>query len=130
MAKCEVCENEYDKAFEVVVAGKHHTFDSFEFAIHVLAPVCPHCHCRGVGHGVEADGQIFCCAHCARIAGKTQLKDRAYLAQPGCAVALEELFRGAFEDDAMPADKRESSSSVCVDQQRLRRQPLGEILSA
>ena len=27
MAKCEVCENEYDKAFEVVVAGKHHTFD-------------------------------------------------------------------------------------------------------
>src|SRR5438552_19055090 len=28
MATCEVCENEYDKAFEVVVAGKHHTFDS------------------------------------------------------------------------------------------------------
>jgi hypothetical protein len=30
MATCEVCENEYDKAFEVIVAGKHHTFDSFE----------------------------------------------------------------------------------------------------
>jgi hypothetical protein len=30
MAKCEVCENEYDKAFDVVVAGKQHTFDSFE----------------------------------------------------------------------------------------------------
>jgi hypothetical protein len=26
---------------------------------------------------VEADGQVFCCAHCARTAGKTQLKDRA-----------------------------------------------------
>jgi hypothetical protein len=25
---------------------------------------------------VEADGQIFCCVHCARTAGKTQLKDR------------------------------------------------------
>ena len=76
MAKCEVCENDYDKAFEVIVAGKHHTFDSFECAIHALAPVCPHCNCRVVGHGVEADGQIFCCVHCARTAGKTQLKDR------------------------------------------------------
>src|SRR5512133_3647871 len=76
MATCEVCENEYDKAFEVIVAGKHHTFDSFECAIHALAPVCPHCNCRIVGHGVEADGQIFCCVHCARTAGKTTLKDR------------------------------------------------------
>jgi len=76
MATCEVCENEYDKAFEVIVAGKHHIFDSFECAIHALAPVCPHCHCRVVGHGVEANGQIFCCVHCARTAGKTQLKDR------------------------------------------------------
>ena len=76
MARCEVCENEYDKAFEVIVADKHHTFDSFECAIHALAPVCPHCHCRIVGHGVEADGQIFCCVQCARTAGKTQLKDR------------------------------------------------------
>jgi hypothetical protein len=37
MATCEGCENEYDKAFEVIVAGKHHTFDSFECAIHALA---------------------------------------------------------------------------------------------
>jgi hypothetical protein len=78
MATCEVCENEYDKAFEVIVAGKHHTFDSFECAIHALAPVCPHCQCRVVGHGVEANGQIFCCVHCARTAGKTELKDRVW----------------------------------------------------
>jgi hypothetical protein len=76
MAKCEVCENDYDKAFEVVVGGKHHTFDSFECAIHALAPVCPHCNCRVIGHGVEQDGKIFCCVNCARTAGKTQLKDR------------------------------------------------------
>ena len=75
-ATCEVCENEYDKAFEVIVAGKHHTFDSFECAIHALAPVCPHCHCRVVGHGVEQEGKIFCCVHCARSGGKTDLKDR------------------------------------------------------
>jgi hypothetical protein len=30
-----------------------------------------------VGHGVEADGQVFCCAHCAEHAGVTGLKDRA-----------------------------------------------------
>jgi hypothetical protein len=76
MATCEVCLNEYDKACEVVVGGQHHTFDSFECAIHALAPVCAHCNCRIVGHGVEADGQIFCCIHCARKSGKTQLKDR------------------------------------------------------
>jgi hypothetical protein len=76
MPTCEVCENEYDKAFEVVVAGERHIFDSFECAIHALAPVCPHCSCRIVGHGVEADGKIFCCVHCARASGTTQLKDR------------------------------------------------------
>jgi len=76
MATCEVCENEYDKAFEVIVAGKHHTFDSFECAIHALAPVCLHCQCRIVGHGVEQGGKIFCCVHCARSGGQTQLKDR------------------------------------------------------
>jgi hypothetical protein len=76
MPTCEVCENDYDKAFEVVVGGERHIFDSFECAIHALAPVCPHCNCRIVGHGVEADGQIFCCVHCARASGTTQLKDR------------------------------------------------------
>jgi len=35
----EVCENDYDKAFEMVLRGERHIFDSFECAIHVLAPV-------------------------------------------------------------------------------------------
>jgi len=77
MAVCEVCGNDYDKAFVVSAGGEEHTFDSFECAIHALAPECPHCHCRVVGHGVEADGQIFCCAHCAEHAGAFGLKDRA-----------------------------------------------------
>jgi hypothetical protein len=76
MATCEVCKNEYDKTFEVIVAGKRHTFDSFECAIHALVPICPHCHCRVVGHGGEQGGKIFCCVHCARSAGQTQLKAR------------------------------------------------------
>jgi hypothetical protein len=78
MATCEVCGNEYDKAFTVVEAnGEEHTFDSFECAIHALAPACIHCGCRVVGHGVEEGDQIFCCAHCAKLAGVTTLRDHA-----------------------------------------------------
>ena len=77
MARCDVCGNDYDKAFEVSVAGATHTFDSFECAIHRLAPVCEHCGCKVVGHGVEASGRFFCCAHCARHAGVQSVRDRA-----------------------------------------------------
>ena len=77
MARCEVCDNDYDKAFTVTKGDESHTFDSFECAIHALAPVCPHCHCRVIGHGVEHDGEVFCCAHCAQQEGVTGLRDRA-----------------------------------------------------
>ena len=36
MQKCELCGNEYDKAFTISQAGKTHVFDSFEGAIQVL----------------------------------------------------------------------------------------------
>ncbi len=74
MATCEVCGNDYDKTFEVVKEGATHVFDSFECAIHALAPKCEHCGCRVVGHGVEADGRIFCCGHCAEHSGETGLR--------------------------------------------------------
>ena len=77
MAQCEVCGNEYDKSFEVVLASKSHTFDSFECAISALAPKCTHCGCRIIGHGVEADSAVYCCANCARRAGENQIRDRA-----------------------------------------------------
>jgi hypothetical protein len=77
MATCEVCGNEYDKAIQVTKDGQEHVFDSFECAIHALAPVCAHCDCRIVGHGVEADGTLYCCAHCARESGTAELRDRA-----------------------------------------------------
>ena len=76
MKRCEVCGNEYDKAFEVVMGGESHTFDSFECAIAALAPHCAHCDCRIIGHGVEAAGTIYCCAHCAQTAGVSELQDR------------------------------------------------------
>jgi hypothetical protein len=77
MATCEVCGNEYDKAFQVVRGDETHTFDSFECAINAIAPTCEHCGVRVVGHGVEADGSIYCCAHCAERSGVGSLADRA-----------------------------------------------------
>lgn len=76
MAKCEVCGNEYDKAFQIVQAGRTHTFDSFECAIHALAPQCAHCGVRIIGHGLETNGQFYCCAHCASQSGVRGLVDR------------------------------------------------------
>ena len=60
MAKCEACGNDYDKAFQGVKNGKTHTFDSFEGAIHALAPTCDHCGIRIVGHGLEKAGTFYC----------------------------------------------------------------------
>ena len=77
MARCETCGNEYDKAFQVSKAGRRYTFDSFECAIQSLAPTCEHCGCRIIGHGVEANGSLYCCAHCASQQGVTELQDRA-----------------------------------------------------
>ena len=76
MATCEVCGNDYDKSFDVVQDGETHTFDAFECAIHALAPVCGQCGVKVVGHGVEAQGAIYCCAHCAAGAGATGVADR------------------------------------------------------
>jgi hypothetical protein len=75
--QCETCGNDYDKAFQVTMNGQSHTFDSFECAIEKLAPHCGHCRQRIIGHGVENDSHMFCCAHCASAQGQHELKDRA-----------------------------------------------------
>jgi hypothetical protein len=77
MKPCEVCGNEYDKNFEVTMNGTSHVFDSFECAIHALAPTCSHCSCRIIGHGIEAAERFYCCANCARSAGVGGTRDRA-----------------------------------------------------
>ena len=77
MPKCEVCGNEYDKAFELIAAGARHTFDSLECAIQAIAPICEHCQCRVIGHGVEVGGHFYCCAHCGRTASAADVRDRA-----------------------------------------------------
>ncbi len=76
MEVCEVCGNDYDKTMEIFVGDRTHVFDSFECAIHALAPRCGHCGCTIVGHGIESDSVFYCCAHCAHAAGVQQAVDR------------------------------------------------------
>lgn len=76
MAVCEVCGNDYDKAFQVVMRGETHVYDSFECAIYALAPVCGNCGVKIIGHGMEANGRFYCCAHCASQLGVDELQDR------------------------------------------------------
>ena len=77
MAQCEVCGNDYDKPFQVVTQDGTHVFDSFECAIQRLAPTYRHYGCRVIGHGVEAEGTVYCCANCALAAGVVGMRDRA-----------------------------------------------------
>jgi hypothetical protein len=77
MARCDVCGNDYDKTLHVTQGGRSMTFDSFECAIQAMAPHCAHCDCRVIGHGIEAHGKVYCCAHCAKQSGVKGIKDRA-----------------------------------------------------
>ena len=77
MPTCEVCGNDYDEAMEISLAGgPTRTFDSFERAIHAITPRCAHCGIAIIGHGHEAGGSMYCCAHCARESGHAELADR------------------------------------------------------
>lgn len=78
MAECSVCGNEYEGAFTLTPAGgEQWTFDSFECAIHAIAPRCGHCECTVIGHGVHAGGVTYCCSHCARAVTGADMADRS-----------------------------------------------------
>jgi hypothetical protein len=69
MARCETCGNDYDRPIAITLNGESHLFDSFECAIHALAPTCGRCGVRVLGHGVQDAAHIYCGASCARGAG-------------------------------------------------------------
>jgi hypothetical protein len=52
---CEICGNDYDKTFEVIVGNERHVVDSFQCAIQALAPQCPH----QVTRTAQASSDIF-----------------------------------------------------------------------
>lgn len=74
---CDTCGNSYDKTFTVRTEDATGMFDSFECAVQLMAPACTNCGCRILGHGVESEGAMYCCAHCARKEGEHELVDRA-----------------------------------------------------
>ncbi len=41
-----------------------------------MAPTCGHCGTRIIGHGIEAGGSMYCCAHCAEVSGVEGARDR------------------------------------------------------
>jgi len=80
MATCDTCGNVYEETFQLTMKGRSYDFDSFECAIHALAPECDHCGCRILGHGVQNGDTMLCCAHCATEAGVTGLIDHTLAA--------------------------------------------------
>jgi hypothetical protein len=77
MAKCESCGNEYEPSMQITLDGQTFHFDCFECAIEILAPLCKHCGTKILGHGVQAEGEVYCCGHCARAEGHAQIRDSA-----------------------------------------------------
>ena len=77
MSKCSTCGNDYDQAFSVTTAsGEEYVFDSIECAAAKVAPRCVNCGTTVLGHGVQDESHVFCCAHCARMAGTSGTSDR------------------------------------------------------
>jgi nitrite reductase/ring-hydroxylating ferredoxin subunit len=72
-------------------ADKTLTFDSFECAIHAMAPRCAHCQCHVIGHGIEAGGAIYCSAHCAKHQSSTQECRTQYYSHVGPYLRMSRL---------------------------------------
>jgi hypothetical protein len=117
MAMCEVCGNNYDRAFTVTLAGRAHSFDCFECAIHALAPRCAHCGCPVIGHGVEQGETIYCCDHCARHAAHSepaQGGQREYIVyRHGWSEANQDPARGLPEKMAVARVRAASPEEAC-----------------
>ena len=56
--------------------GETHTFDQLRMRDARAGAGVSHCGVRIAGHGVEQNGRIFCCAHCAEEERADGLRDR------------------------------------------------------
>jgi hypothetical protein len=70
-ATCVTCGSATDEPLRISYHGQTRDFCCFECAIAPLAPECPHCRCKVIGHGsYGSDGRTYCCGHCAEEAGR------------------------------------------------------------
>lgn len=94
MAVCDTCGHDDDAAFTITRGGKTATFDSFECAIHAMAPRCARCGCRILGHGERNEEDLFCCAHCAR-----QARDQSSAPPAASSEPVPDKQIGRWKDD-------------------------------
>src|SRR5437667_240645 len=75
MAKCDDCGNEYYLSSDVITVDARDTFNSFEFAIKMLAPVCDHCGARliavSVARATRSSPQCQCSRFISIAPGKS-----------------------------------------------------------
>jgi len=62
---CEHCGGRDGDLMEIRFQGRTRTFDCFKCAIHAMAPLCCDCGSPVIGHGIQAEGRMFCSPHCA-----------------------------------------------------------------
>jgi hypothetical protein len=78
MATCSTCGNDYERTFHVrAYDGTEYDFDSIECAAAAVSPRCAHCGCTVLGHGIQADSAVYCCANCARGSDVEGVRDNA-----------------------------------------------------
>jgi hypothetical protein len=105
MTTCSKCGNDYDKPLMIEYCGEQYAFDSFECAISMLAPRCADCGTTVIGHGVEAEGHVYCCASCARHGGITDLHDRVEQETSGASGGHSRMQEHAKALDEMPKEQ-------------------------
>ena len=76
MASCEVCGNEYDRTMEIIVGGERHVFDSFECAIHAIAPRWSTVSAASSATASSPAMPLYCGAHCAHESGVAAARHR------------------------------------------------------
>jgi hypothetical protein len=101
VAQCEVCGNNYDMAFEVHAQGAVHVFDSFECAIHRMAPVCEHCGCKVIGQS-----RLAARSSAARTARTPPVSPACRTACSRLTTATEPARRDAAPPHAMRTPRR------------------------
>lgn len=101
MALCETCGNEYEKSFQVVMAGKNYTFDSVECAIHKLAPAPLPVRELSPWRGIRRRALLLFSAVSLRRSEAISLAARAAHGNAGCLpdVAVASWFIGGLSAD-------------------------------